>query len=150
MIRDIRLKLAITTAGYNQANCTCDRRHVSIHGGGSGSFLRFVLIFCCVTVTCGDSKGRMSRGIKDLQTVLNSSPQIGHCDLEIDCDWYWDRDSRNFMKVMASSSVPYSALSKYPTTDADKSTTGTKTWASCTFLKEIGVKLSKDKKKEKM
>lgn len=126
MIRDIRLKLAITTAGYNQTSCKCDRRHVSIHGDGGGSLLRFVLIFYCVTVICGDSKNRMARGIEELQIYMKNksaeSALQGHCDLERKCDWSWDQSPNSFKKVKASSN---STLSKYfPTMDADGSTNG--------------------------
>ncbi|XP_070151129.1 ALK tyrosine kinase receptor isoform X2 [Polyergus mexicanus] len=136
MIRDVRLRLAITTADHNQASCTCDRRHVPIHGGGGGRFLRFFLIFCCITLTCGDSKNRMSRGIKDLQIALKTWPPsfqtMGHCDLEPDCDWYWERQYTNhktanltFEKVMASTSFdnPY-----FPIMDANKSANGHFLW----------------------
>lgn len=132
MIRDIRLRLANPTADYNQAICTCNHRHVSIHGGGGGFLLRFFLIFCCFTVTCSHIKDKMSRGIKDLQIALNSSPySIGHCDLETDwsCDWLWQPLSANqqsmnitFKKVMTSGS---GNLSKYfPTSNANESANG--------------------------
>lgn len=129
MIKDIRLRLANPTADYNQAICTCDRRHVSIRGGGGGFLLRFFLIFCCVTVTCSHAKDKMSRGIKDLQIALkNTSPYLkGHCDLETDwsCDWVWQIPSTNItfkkVKTSASGNLP----EYFPTLDADKSANGT-------------------------
>ncbi|XP_011256082.1 ALK tyrosine kinase receptor isoform X1 [Camponotus floridanus] len=134
MIRDIRLRLANPTADYNQAICTCGRRHVSIHGGGGGFLLRFFLIFCCVTITCSH-KDKTSRGIKDLQIALNGSPRLmGHCDLETDwsCDWFWQPPSTNeqstnpiFKKVTSASGN----LSKYfPTSNANNSTNGYFLW----------------------
>ncbi|KAL6421509.1 hypothetical protein ACFW04_014280 [Cataglyphis niger] len=137
MIRDVRLRLAITTADYNQVSYTCgDRRHVSIHGGGGGLFLRFFLIFCCVTITCGGSKNRMSHGIKDLQTALKTWPQsrptVGHCDLEPDCDWFWERQYTNpktanltFEKVMAATVFENP---DFPIVDADDSKNGHFLW----------------------
>lgn len=152
MIRDVRLRLAITTADYNQASCTCDRRHVSIQGGGGRLFLRFFLIFCCTMITCGDSKNRMSRGIKDLQIALQPQPPswqtVGHCDLEPNCDWYWERQYTNqktanltFEKVMASTLFdnPY-----FPIIDANGSTNGTEILGqSYVFERKIGAKLIK-------
>lgn len=153
MIRDVRLRLAITTTDYNQVSCTCgDRRHVSIHGGGGGLFLRFFLIFCCVTITCGGSKNRMSHGIKDLQTALKTWPQsrptVGHCDLEPDCDWFWERQYTNpktanltFEKVMATTVLENS---DFPIVDADDSKNGTEILdQSYVFESKIEIKLIK-------
>lgn len=158
MIRDIRLRLANPTADYNQAICTCGRRHVSIHGGGGGFLLRFFLIFCCVTITCSYTKDKISRGIKDLQIALKGSPHLmGHCDLETDwsCEWFWQPPSTNeqstnptFKKVTTSAS---GNLSKYfPTSDANKSANGTEILdQSYVFAKkhrdEIIIKLNKKK-----
>ncbi|XP_029176509.1 ALK tyrosine kinase receptor-like isoform X2 [Nylanderia fulva] len=131
MIRDVRLKLAITTAGYNQASCKCDRRHVSIHGGGSGSLLRFVLIFYCVVVTCGGGLKHktMHEKIKEIKEMFRKTSEspFGHCNMEVEtCDWSWDRSPKRFRKVMASSN---STLSKYfPTTDADDTANGHFLW----------------------
>lgn len=128
MINDTQPRLAITIAGYSQASRTCDRRHVSIHDGGSGgSLLRMVLICCFVTVTCG-TKFSMWHGksFKELLAVLPSknSPQhlqIGYCDLDTECNWSWNK-THSFRKVKASRTSSRS----FPTTDASNSSNGTK------------------------
>ncbi|XP_067210065.1 ALK tyrosine kinase receptor isoform X2 [Linepithema humile] len=128
MIRNTRPKLATTNTDYCPMIRKCSRSHVSVHGDGR-SLIRTILILCCVAMTCGDFKNRMSRNIKALQKMNRSSPpvtqRIGYCNLDPDCDWSWNQTD-GFQKYMAS---PRSNLSKFfPTTDADKSTRGHFLW----------------------
>lgn len=128
MINDTRPRLAITIAGYSQANRTCDRRHVSVHDGGSGGLLlRIVLICCFVTVTCGTKSMLYGKNFKELLAVLppKNPPQhsqMGYCDLDTDCDWFWN-ETQGFKKVKASRT---SSSRFFPTTDASNSSNGTK------------------------
>lgn len=126
MIRNIRPKLATTNTDYYPMIRTCSHSHASVHRDGR-SFIRTILILCCVAMTCGDFKNRMSRSVKTLQKMNRSPPvtnqRIGYCTLDPDCDWSWNQTD-GFQKYMASS---HSNLSRFfPIMDADNSTKGIK------------------------
>ncbi|XP_012522088.2 ALK tyrosine kinase receptor [Monomorium pharaonis] len=129
MINDARPRLASTIAGYNQTSRTCDRRHVPAYGGSGGLLLRIVLICCCVTITYS-SKFSMWHG-KSFKELLADRPknspqhsQMGYCDLDIECDWFWN-ETHGFKKVKASrNGLPKS----FPTTDASNSPNGHFLW----------------------
>lgn len=123
MIRNKWLGL-VRFADDSRVSRTCDRRHVSFSSGGgsSGSLICIVaLTFCYVTVTCGDSKDRTPRGIKELQLALSKPGSLGECDLEPSCDWRWNKTG-GFVVMQAP------ARSKFgPTTDANNTKDGKET-----------------------
>ncbi|KAL6257987.1 hypothetical protein P5V15_011582 [Pogonomyrmex californicus] len=137
MINDTRPRLATTIAGYSQASRTCDRRHVSVHDNGNGngngnggSLLWIVLLCCCVTITCSTKIGGVSyrKGINGLKAAWLRNPpplpQMGFCDLEGHCDWFWN-DTYGFQKVRALRS---NSLRAFPTTDASNNSNGHFLW----------------------
>lgn len=133
MINDTRPRLATSTAGYSRASRTCDRRHVFVQDGGNGGLLlRIVLICCCVTVSCG-TKFNMWQGKNFMDRLAirskNASPQMGHCDLDIDCDWEWN-ETQGFKKVKALRTNSRS----FPSTDANNSTYGTENLGPFVYL----------------
>ena len=124
MINDTRPRLATTIAGYSRTSRTCNRRHVSVHNGGSGRLLFGIVLYCYITVTCG-SKISMLHGknFKESAPAKHSShyPQMGSCDLDTECDWSWN-DTHGFKKVKARTSLSRA----FPNTDANNSANGTK------------------------
>lgn len=126
-MNDMQQRLATTVAGYSLASRTCDRRHVSRHDGGRLLFW-IILVCCCCTIVCATSRQLekfstwYGKNFKELQAIRprNSAPQMGYCDLDIDCDWEW---TEVFKKVKASRT---SASRAFPSTDASNSSSGTK------------------------
>ncbi|KAL0123932.1 hypothetical protein PUN28_006035 [Cardiocondyla obscurior] len=53
----------------------------------------------------------------------NSSPQMGYCDLETECDWNWN-ETYGFKKVKARNTT----LKTFPNTDSDNSSNGHFLW----------------------
>jgi len=142
MNRNTRPKLATTNTDYCSKSRTCGRSHVAVYGDGK-SLIRTILILCCVAMTCGDFKNRISRSIKTLKKMNRSFPpvtqRIGYCNLDPDCDWSWNQTD-GFQKYMAS---PHSNLSKsFPITDADKSTQGMKISNWCFLTRNLYEKFS--------
>ncbi|XP_012145693.1 anaplastic lymphoma kinase isoform X2 [Megachile rotundata] len=84
--------------------------------------LRILLILCYITGTCCYWKEKMPRGTNDIQIGLSRALQLGHCDLEITCDWFWDQTS-GFKRI-----TPASKGRHVPTTDASRSETGHFLW----------------------
>jgi len=137
MINNTQPRLATTIAGYSQASRTCERWHVSIRDNNKSRLLLFVLICCCVTMTCGSKfvtwhNKNLQSTIKELLTTRskNLSPQMGYCDLDTDCDWEWN-ENQGFKKVNARAAASSSKFA--PITDANNFTNGTKT-LSCLYF----------------
>ncbi|XP_032676195.1 MAM and LDL-receptor class A domain-containing protein 1-like [Odontomachus brunneus] len=127
MIRNTWPKL-MRSAGDSRASRACDRRHLlfSSSGSGGGSLIRIIVLIVCYTVmaTCGDSKDRTPRGLKELQLALNKPGLLGECDLEPSCDWRWNKTG-GFVVMQAP------ARSKFgPTTDANTTKDGHFLWYS--------------------
>ncbi|XP_034171879.1 anaplastic lymphoma kinase isoform X1 [Osmia lignaria lignaria] len=54
--------------------------------------LRIIVSFCHITGTFCNREERMPRGTNDMQIPLSRATQLGHCDFEKSCDWFWDQN----------------------------------------------------------
>ncbi|CAK9818713.1 ALK tyrosine kinase receptor [Anthophora plagiata] len=119
MIRATRSE--VSTANFREASHTVYNWRRKF-GLGDNLLLRIFLGLCYITGACSGWKDRMPRVTNELQIVLSRSSQLGHCDLEKSCDWFWNQ-TLGFKRTTQPVENRHG-----PTTDASNSENGHFLW----------------------